>query len=301
MLLSELLDKSKLLLNIIEDKNFNQLGMVTSSFDNYGVMTFLLDDKFLDLLIKNKSISSVITTKEIFDKNQGSLSKYGIIINEKPKLLFYNIHNYLAENNFYDSKFDSFIDDSAIVSNNAIISEKDVYIGKNTIIEDNVIINDKVEIGDNCIIRSGTIIGSNGFQFLNIDDEVIQVKSAGFVKIKNNVEIQHNCCVDRGVLGGTTLLNDFVKIDNLVHIAHDNVIGDRTFITAGVKFGGRTVIGKDCWIGINSTISNGLVIGDNVKISLGSVVTRNVESNKTVSGNFAIEHSKFINFIKSIR
>ena len=96
-------------------------------------------------------------------------------------------------------------------------------------------------------------------------------------------------------------LQDNVKVDNFVHIAHDCVIGERTLITAGVKFGGRTIVGNDCWIGINSTISNGLNIGNNVTISLGSVVTRDVADNLTVTGNFAIEHKKFIDFIKSIR
>ncbi len=72
-------------------------------------------------------------------------------------------------------------------------------------------------------------------------------------------------------------------------------------IVAGSAIGGRTIVGDDVWIGINSTISNGLTIGDNCRISLGSVVTQSVAAGKTVTGNFAIDHKKFIEFIKSIR
>lgn len=301
MLLSELNYQSNLKFNIIQNGDFNQLGMLTSNFEKNGVLAFISSEKFLPYLVENLNVSCIIVTDEIYNLNKGLLEKYGIIVNKDPKLLYYNIHNFLAKKSFYWENFDNDINETSIISKSAIISKKNVKIGSNCIIEDNVIISEGVIIEDNVIVRSGSIIGSNGFQFLNTKNEVVPVTSAGQVLIKSNVEIQHNCCVDKGVLGGITTINKDVKIDNFVHIAHDVIIGERTFVTAGVKFGGRTIVGKDCWIGINSTISNGLVIGDNVKISLGSVVTRNVQSNKVVTGNFAIDHNKFIEFIKSIR
>jgi UDP-3-O-[3-hydroxymyristoyl] glucosamine N-acyltransferase len=125
--------------------------------------------------------------------------------------------------------------------------------------------------------------------------------TAGKAVIKDNVEVQHNCCIDRGILGKDTILEKNVKLDNFVHIAHDDYIGERTFITAGAKLAGRVTIGRDCWIGVNATISNGINIGDNCRVTLGSVVTKDVLPNSTVTGNFAIDHKKFIEFIKSIR
>jgi len=65
--------------------------------------------------------------------------------------------------------------------------------------------------------------------------------------------------------------------------------------------GGSTIIEDDVWVGPNASISDNLFIGDSANISLGAVVTKNVARGMTVSGNFAIEHSKFIDFIKSIR
>ncbi|MDY0276977.1 MAG: UDP-3-O-(3-hydroxymyristoyl)glucosamine N-acyltransferase [Acholeplasma sp.] len=301
MKLSELLLKTGFIFTIKVDSEFKYLGMATSQFNDFGVLSFLADSKYFNDVINNRNISSVITTDEIYQSNISFPSHLGIIIADNPKQLFYNVHNFLSSSDFYWKHFPTEIDPSSVISKNAIISGNSVKIGQNCTIEDNVVINEGVQIGDNTIIRSGTIIGSNGFQFLNTGVVVTQVTSSGKVVIGNNVEIQHNCCVDRGVLGGNTIVHDWVKVDNFVHLAHDCVIGDRTLITAGVKFGGRTVVGKDCWIGINATISNGLVIGDGATVSLGSVVTRNVNPGDTVTGNFAIDHVKFLQNLKNIR
>ena len=301
MSLFNLEESSKIPFVVIKDATFNQLGMATSVFEKSGVLAFLSDVKFIKDVLSNVSVTAVLTTQDIYELLKDDLKNYGVLIAEQPKKVFYQIHNYLSQHQFYWKTFNNDIDSSSVIDPNALIADHSVKIGKNVLIEAQVIINPGVIIGDDVILRSGTIIGSHGFQFLNQDQQVTAVISAGMVLIGNRVEIQHQCCVDRGVLGGTTIIKDDVKIDNFVHIAHDCIIGDRTFITAGVKFGGRTVVGKDCWLGINATISNGLFIGDDVTISLGSVVTRDVDSGKTVTGNFAVDHDRFIQFIKSIR
>lgn len=301
MKLSEIKTLSGLTFQIIFDGDFNQLGMATSVFQNKGVLAFLSDSKYKEDIINNKAITCLITTPHVYEKNVQDFNGLGIILYEQPKKLFYQLHNILAEKNFYWKPFENDIDSSSSIDPKAILMGHSIKIGKNCIIEAGVIIHPGVIIGDDVTIRSGSVIGSNGFQFLNQDKEVIQVKSAGMVKIHPRVEIQHLCCIDRGVLGGDTILHEDVKIDNLVQIAHDCIIKERTLIAAGVIFGGRTIVGEDSWIGLNATVSNGLVIGDHVRISLGSVVTKNIESGKTVSGNFAIDHERFLEHIKSIR
>lgn len=285
---------------IIGDCEFDALGMSTSQYKNERVLAFLTDEKYVDSIIRNKNIVAVVIKKEHYDNNI-LLSKLPAILSENPKLTFYEIHNKLTEVEFYWKSFQNQISETALISPDSIIAKRNVKIGENSIIEPGVIIHPGTIIGDNVIIRSGTTIGSSGFQFLNLGNIVFSVQSAGKVIIKDFVEIQHNCCVDRGVFGGDTILNEYVKTDNFVHIAHDDIIGSRTFITAGVKFSGRVIVGSDCWIGVNATISNGITIGNKCKISLGSVVTKDVPDNSTVSGNFAIEHNRFIEFIKSIR
>lgn len=282
------------------DAEFNMLGMATSQFNDEKILSFIADEQYIEDVLSNDNIVAIVTSEELIKKIILPES-YGVIISATPKLTFYQIHNYLCTIEFYWKHFENNIEKNSKISENACIASRNVIIGKNSIIEDDVVIHEGVIIGDNVIIRSGSQIGSKGFQFLNTKNDVLSVSTGGRVVIKNNVEIQHNTCVDSGVLGGSTILSEYAKVDNLVHVAHDVYIGERTFITAGVKLGGRVRIGNDCWLGINATVSNGINIGNNSKISLGAVVTKDVREYATVSGNFAIEHSKFINFIKSIR
>lgn len=285
---------------IINDVEINLLGMATTKYAEEKVLSFLSDGKYIESIFNNKNITAVVCNKKILE-NMELPSKLGIILSDTPKKDFILIHNKLVEEEFYWKKFPNEISEDADISEHAIISEHSIKIGKNCTIEPGVIIFSGTIIGDDVIIRSGSQIGTNGFQFIKNGEDVIPVKTGGRAIIKDRVEIQHNCCVDRGVFGGPTILDEDVKLASFSHIEHDNYIGKRAFIAAGVITGGRVNIGKDCWVGINATISNGINIGDNCKISLGSVVTKDVESNKTVSGNFAIEHEKFIEFIKSIR
>lgn len=285
-------------ISLFKEGEFNNLGMLTSRYKNSKYLSFLSDLKYLGDLISNKNVSVIITKKDY--KEYIENLNIGVIFSDNPKQSFYNIHNFLLENKLYWDGFPRKIHSTSIISNKASIPNKNIFIGKNVIIEDYVTIKEGVIIGDNVIIRSGSVIGSVGFQY-NIDETATFINSGGRVIIEDNVEINCNVTIDKAVFGDSTIIKKGVKIDSQVHIGHDCKIGENTLIVSGVHIGGRTKVGKKCWLGINSTISNGLEIGDNVKISLGSVVTTNVNDGSIVSGNFAIEHKKFIDFIKSIR
>ncbi len=294
MKLSNLID-SDLDIIIYRDNTFSYLDFINSNFKK-GVLTFIEDIKYIKNLSSN--ITCVICSKEVAKMIP---EIYGICISDNPRLTFFLIHNYLCLNRIYDKEqYETKIGKSCNISNKACVSNKNVIIGNNVIIEENVIIRENVEIGDNCIIRAGSIIGGEGFQFIK-DEQITYVSHSGGVKIGNNVEIQYNTCIDKALFHwDNTVIRNNTKIDNLVHVGHAVKIGKKTMITSGVIIGGSTVIGDNCWLGINATISNGLFIGDNSRISLGAVVTRNVVNNQIVSGNFAIEHKKFIDFIKKI-
>lgn len=287
-------------LDVRNDAEFNALGMATTKFHNEQVLAFLGNLKFLDDVLNNPNIVGIITTGEIY--NSGLIPKhYGVALSDNPKRLFYEIHNALTDNHFYWQPFENKIAKSAVIASGAHIAAHSVEIGENSVIEPGVVVHSGTIIGNHVVIRSGSQIGTCGFQFVNIGDEVVAAKTGGRLIIKDHVEIQHNTCVDRGVLGGDTVLNEYVKIDNLVYIAHDVIAGKRTLIAAGACVSGRTVLGDDCWVGINATLTNGITVGNKSKITLGAVVTKNVPENTTVSGNFAIEHSKFIDFMRGIR
>lgn len=295
MKLSDLIDKIKNV-KLYKDGEFDYLDFSNSKLNN-KVLTFIEDEKYM------KNISNSITC--IICKNENAKllsSKYGIILSKNPRLDFYLIHNFLSLNFIDCKKKDSktTIGKNCRISDKAIIGEKNVVIGDNSIIEDNAIIKNNVIIGNNCIIRSGTIIGGEGFQF-NKGEKRFFIEHCGSVTIGDNVEIQYNSCIDRALFPwDKTKVGDETKIDNLVHVEHAVKIGDNCLIAGNSCIGGSTTIGNNCWIGLSATISNGLVIGNNCRINIGAVVTKNIDDTHSVTGNFAIEHSKFIELIKKL-
>jgi UDP-3-O-[3-hydroxymyristoyl] glucosamine N-acyltransferase len=115
------------------------------------------------------------------------------------------------------------------------------------------------------------------------------------------VELQANCCISKSVFGGFTEIGEDSKFDNMVHIAHNVKMGKRCFAAACAMIAGSVTIGDDVWIGPAAAITSEVDIGDKASITVGSVVSRNVAPGQKVTGNFAIDHDRFIEFIKSIR
>lgn len=193
---------------------------------------------------------------------------------------------------------------SAVIEENASIG-KYAKIGANVVIEAKVIIGDYCTIDANSILKSGTEIGDNveigsnnviggvGFGYSqNESGEYYQFPHYGKVILKDNVHIGNSTCIDRGSLSDTTL-HEGVKVDNLVHIAHNVQIGKNSLIIAHAMIAGSVIIGENCWIAPSSCIRNAVKIGDNVTVGLASTVTKNVASNSTVIGSPAMPLDDF--------
>jgi UDP-3-O-[3-hydroxymyristoyl] glucosamine N-acyltransferase len=151
-------------------------------------------------------------------------------------------------------------------------------IGPNTVIA-NAVIGPRVTIGANCSI------GLPGFGFeRDATGRYTRFPHVGRVVIQHDVEIGSNTCLDRGTLGDTTI-GAYVKIDNLVHVAHNVTIGDNSLLIAHAMIGGSVSIGRDVWCAPAASLKNKLVIGDGALIGLGAVVVKSVESGATVVGN----------------
>lgn len=297
MYLREVVDIDKNI-KLIKDSEFSTLALMKEKLSQ-KTLTFIEKEEYIEHL--SEAVSCVIVNSNIAKKVP---NQYGVLVSDRPRITFFLIHNYLSDNNsdYYRTNNSTSIGANCKISRTSVIYDN-VLIGNNVTIEDFVIIYPNTVIGDNSIIRSGSIVGGVGFEFkINGKEEIIPVTHSGGVLISNNVEIQHNSCVDRAIYPwDNTVLNEHVKIDNLVHIAHGAKIGKRTLIAASAMIAGRTIIGDDCWVGPGVSVSNGLVIGDNARLTIGSVVTKDVHTDQVVTGNFAIEHSKFMNFIKKIR
>ena len=166
-----------------------------------------------------------------------------------------------------------------------VVIGDNVKIGDGSIIFPKVVIANNVKIGQNVIIKSNTTIGQKGFGFEFDKNHIpISILHIGGVKIGNNVEIGANNTVVPGTLKNT-IISDYVKTDDHVHIAHNVKIGERTIITACAEISGSVIIGSDCWLGPNCSIMNNITIGNKVLVGLGTVVIKSAPDSVIVAGN----------------
>ncbi len=154
---------------------------------------------------------------------------------------------------------------------------ENVRIGKDCIFYPGVFINHNTEIGDNVIIHPNAVIGSDGFG-LYLDQKIWhKIPHIGKVVIEDNVEIGSCTTVDRGMIDNTFLKSN-CKIDNLVHIAHNVIIGRNTAIAACTGIAGSSTIGNNCTIGGGVGINGHISICDNVHIHGMSMITKSIKS-----------------------
>ena len=140
------------------------------------------------------------------------------------------------------------------------------------------------------IVAAGVKIGSNntiggvGFGYeLNENGEYELMPHIGNVVIKENVEIGNNTCVDRAVLGSTTI-HENAKIDNLVHIAHGVSVGKNSLVIANAMIAGSVKVGDNSWVSPSTSIIQKTTIGEGSLVGMGAVVTKDVDPNSVVAG-----------------
>jgi UDP-3-O-[3-hydroxymyristoyl] glucosamine N-acyltransferase len=279
----------------IDEKPFDYLALTASGLSQPSCV-FLDSADYIGSITGN--VTMVLTTAEVSPLLDRA---YGKCIVEKPRELFFVIHNYLsAKEGYARDRFPLTIGSGCKISPLASIAESNIIMGKNVTIEEFVVIRENTVIDDDTIIRAGCIIGGQGFEFKRTDSGLLSVVHAGGVKIGKNVEIQYNTCVDRGIYPwDDTAIGDYSKIDNLVHIAHGVKIGKNVMVVANVGLGGRTIVKDGAWLGFGATITNGITVGEDARANMGAVVTRSVPDNGSVTGNFAIEHRKFLRNLKA--
>lgn len=281
---------------LIQDAQFETLEYCTSTLE-IPFLTFMENPKFIDRI--SRFATCIFCKRELVTRLPETVK--GVFVTEMPKELFHAVHNELSVHEGYKLQYsNNRIGEGCEISPSACIAPHNVTIGDRVVIEDNVIINDNVTIGNDCIIHSGAVIGGKAFTFARASEKkIIGLKDVGQVVIGDRVEIFSLTHIAKGILPtDITFIDDDVKIDALVHVGHGVKIGKRTLIAASALLGGNTIIGEDSWVGINATVSNRITIGNKARVSLGAVVTKNVSDNETVTGNFAIEHSKFIEKLK---
>ncbi len=164
----------------------------------------------------------------------------------------------------------------------------DVCIDDDTTIKANVIIYNGTIIGKRVVIHSGTVVGADGFGYAaNERGEHIKRPQVGIVQIDDDVEIGANCCIDRATFG-TTLIKSGAKIDNLVQIGHNVVIGENSLLVSQVGIAGSTILGRNVVLGGQVGVAGHLEIGDQVMVAAKGGIHNNQPKGAVIGGTPAI-------------
>jgi len=276
-----------------------------------GYITLLADKKNVKE-IRSTNASAVIAGEKI----EGVTAS--ILIVDNPRLAFAKILDIFYKKPFMPlgiskeaviGSGSNFGDDISIhpfayIHNNVSIGSRAiifpyVYIGSNVSIGDdsiiypNVTIRENVKIGKKVIIHSGTVIGSDGFGYVQDKGRHHKIPQVGGVIIEDNVEIGANVTIDRATTG-STLIGNGTKIDNLVQIAHNVRIGRNCIIVAQVAIGGSVETGDGVVLGGQAGVRDHVKIGRGVMVGAQSGIGNDIPDGQVFSGSPAIPHKTWL-------
>ena len=291
-----------------------------SSFDDAGPedLTFAVDHSFFSRL--EETNAGII----LAPNDASAVSGITMLCTDNPKLAFFRVVEHLMP----AEPLNAFIHPSAVIAGDCVIGDgtridahvsigpgsiigSGVHIMANTVIgkqcrindacriSPNVTIVDKTQIGKHCIIHPNSVIGSDGFGFVQDGSAHAKLVHTGYVHIGDGCEIGACNTIDRGTLGITRIGNG-VKTDNQVHIAHNVKIGDNTLVVAQVGIAGSTTIGKNVIIAGKAGVSGHLDIGDGAIVGPYAGVSANVSPGQIVSGIPHMPHNIWLKVARII-
>jgi UDP-3-O-[3-hydroxymyristoyl] glucosamine N-acyltransferase len=289
VLISEI---AKRINGIVEgDPNLEISGVCDIKNGQKGKITFLGNLKYLPYFETTDSTAIIVKSNQIFENSDKTLirvqnphlgfAKTLEIFQKTPQTLV-KIHPTAIFNKTVK------IGKNVSVGANVTIGDY-TTIGDNSVIKPNVIIYDYSQIGKNVTIDSGTVIGADGFGWVTDNDNHYKIPHIGNVIINDNAWIGANCTIDRGTFN-STIIGEFCKLDNQIHIAHNVKLGLNCLIAGQTGIAGSTTIGNNVTIAGQCGIADNLNIADNCIIAAKSAVLQSLPKNSFVSGNPARNH-----------
>lgn len=251
------------------------------------------NDEYVSRLNNSESILAIVTADY-----EGKLT-CSHIISTNPRLEFIRVLSQF----FAQEKPKGFIHPSANIETGATIGENvfigagcyvsaQSIVGDGCILHPNVVLDNRVVLGRNCEIKSGAVLGQEGFGFERDDDgEPVHFPHFGDVIVGDNVFIGSNTTVERATLGSTIIENN-VKVDDLVQIGHNSHIGEGSMITVGAIVCGGAVLKPQSYLAPNVSVKEKVSIGRRAFAGLGAVVLKDVADGAVVAGVPAKEINK---------
>jgi len=292
---------------IIGDDTVSITGVNSLDEAESGDISFFADKRFKESLKKTKA-SAVIVTEEsdLYDGSQVVVSNAALAFAEVVRLFAPPLprHPGISERAIVHENSrigkNASIYPMAYVGNGAEIGDETVIfpgvfvgdrvkIGNRSVIYPNVTILEDCRIGNDVIIHAGVVIGGDGFGYVKDGSRSVKIPQIGIVQIDDHVEIGANSCIDRAALGRTWLKRG-VKVDNLVQVAHNVVIGEDSLVVAQVGFSGSINVGREVVIAGQVGIVDHLEIGDRAMIGPQSGIAKSVLPGEVLSGTPAMPH-----------
>jgi UDP-3-O-[3-hydroxymyristoyl] glucosamine N-acyltransferase len=293
---------------LVGDKNIAITGISGIKEAKAGDITFLANSKY-ESLLETTEASAIITS------NLPVNSSKPLIKTENPSFAFAKImamfapdairHPHGISNQAFISPKAKLgkniaIGPFAIIEDNVILGDDTIvygnsYIGHDTnigtkcIIYPNVSIRERITLGNRVIIHCGTVIGSDGFGFAKIRGVQEKIPQIGTVLIEDDVEIGANVTIDRARFD-KTIIGKGTKIDNLVQIAHNVIIGENCIIVAQAGISGSTIVGKGVILAGQAGLVGHITVGDGAVAAAQAGVTKSIPAHTMVSGYPARPH-----------
>lgn len=256
-------------------------------------LSFLSHPKFQSQLPLSKAACVIVSPQF----QEVAMTRGACIVTDDPYHYFARLTQYWKKQTRPSSPLrihpSAVIDPEAWVADSAIIGplcvvERGAKLGAHSELKSRVTLGENCQIGERCLVHSGVVIGADGFGFAQHQGAWVKIEQLGNVKIGNDVEIGANTCIDRGALQDT-VIEDGVKLDNLIQIGHNVHVGKNTAMAGCVGVAGSARIGANCTVGGGAIILGHLSLADGVHISAASVVTRSIHQPGLYTGLFPID------------
>jgi len=292
---------------VIGDDRLMITGVNSLDAAESGEISFFADKRFRGSLKRTEASAVIITEQsDLYDGPQLVVSNAALSFAKVVSLFAPPVPRYpgiseraVVHENSHIGK-DVSIYPMAYVGNEAEIGNEAVLfpgvfvgdrvkIGSRSVIHPNVAILQDCIIGNNVVIHAGVVIGADGFGYVKDGSKSAKIPQVGIVQIDDDVEIGANSCIDRAALGKTWLKRG-VKIDNLVQVAHNVVIGEDTVVVAQTAFAGSVNVGREVTIAGQVGISDHIDIGDGAIIGSQSGLAKSVPPGEILFGSPAMPH-----------
>jgi UDP-3-O-[3-hydroxymyristoyl] glucosamine N-acyltransferase len=297
--------------NVSRIKDFNQdleirLGRY-QDFESTGpigsndelLLTYASNKHFADLALSKRNIAALFIRPEDVPKEAGDST---LFLTDDPQAAFFRFHNHIAtDTQFYGQTRPTVISSNVQIHPSAVIAEQGVVIKGDSVIGPNVVLLEGTNIETGVEICPGTVIGVSGARIVKPQrGKPFRVVHVGGVLIREGTFVGANCVIVRSVWRKMTTIGKNVFVGNLVNVGHNVVVKDNCMLLPGAILCGSAQIDEGAVIAPGAIIANQKHVGRDAWVTMGAVATKDVKPGQRVSGNFAIEHQRLLEHVKSL-